>query len=168
MRSDFWHRVSELPLLAELANSRGRLDLWPPGADELTEIIRRPAANAGLCFEEDERRRMTLDAQIAADAATAPGALPLLSYTLKTLYARDVEQGGGSTLTWQTYRELGGLQGGGLRHDADNHFIVRWQGRRGAKGSFAVPNPASVSTPPPHENDRSSRVLLDDAHPPAA
>lgn len=111
MRRDFWHRVSELPLLAELANSRGRLDLWPPGAVELTEIIRRPAANAGLCFEEDERRRMTLDAQIAADAATAPGVLPLLSYTLKTLYARDVEQAGGSTLTWQTYRELGGLQG---------------------------------------------------------
>jgi hypothetical protein len=77
----------------------------------LTEIIRRRAANAGLCFEEDERRRMTLDAQIAADAATAPGVLPLLSYTLKTLYARDVEQAGGSTLTWQTYRELGGSQG---------------------------------------------------------
>jgi hypothetical protein len=62
----------------------------------------------------DGKNCMTLDAQIAADAATAPGVLPLLSYTLKTLYARDVEQAGGSTLTWQTYRELGGLQGGRL------------------------------------------------------
>lgn len=48
MRSDFWHRVAEMPLLAELANARGRLDLWPPSAAELTEIIRRPAAAAGI------------------------------------------------------------------------------------------------------------------------
>src|SRR5271166_667896 len=119
MRSDFWHRVAEMPLLAELANGRGRLDLWPPSAAELTEIIRRPAAAAGLRFEEDEHRRMALDAQIAADAAGAPGVLPLLSYTLETLYARDVEEAGGNTLTSQTYRALGGLQGAIARRADD-------------------------------------------------
>jgi len=61
MRSDFWHRVAELPLLAELATGEGRLDLWPPNAAELTEIIRQPAAAAGLDFETDEQR-MALDA----------------------------------------------------------------------------------------------------------
>jgi hypothetical protein len=30
MCSDFWHRVAEMPLLAELATGAGRLDLWPP------------------------------------------------------------------------------------------------------------------------------------------
>jgi hypothetical protein len=38
-----------------------------------------PPQAAGLRFEEDEHRRMALDAQIAADAVSAPGVLPLLS-----------------------------------------------------------------------------------------
>jgi len=118
MRSDFWHRVAELPLLAELANGEGRLDLWPPNTAELTEIIRQPAAAAGLSFETDERR-IGLDTQIAADAASAPGVLPLLSYTLEALYKRDVEQAGGKVLRWESYRAIGGLHGAIARRADD-------------------------------------------------
>ena len=108
MRSDFWHRVAELPLLAELATGEGRLDLWPPNAAELTEIIRQPAAAAGLDFETDEQR-MALDAQIASDATSGPGILPLLSYTLEELYKRDVAQAGGRVLRWESYSRSRGF-----------------------------------------------------------
>jgi hypothetical protein len=81
MRSDFWHRVSELPLLAELANSRGRLDLWPPGAAELTEINPPPR----------RERRAVLHPEDALRAGRGAGRRqhPDLA----------------------AYRELGGLQG---------------------------------------------------------
>jgi WD40 repeat protein len=110
MRSDFWHRVAEVPLLAELASGSGRLDLWPPSPAELLDIIRGPAAAAGLRFDRDENR-VPLDARIADEAGSAPGILPLLSYALETLYRRDVTEGLGNTLRWRTYREFGGLQG---------------------------------------------------------
>jgi signal transduction histidine kinase len=134
MRSDFWHRVAELPLLAESASGDGRLDLWPPSAIELADIIRQPAAAAGLRFERDHG--VGLDEQIAVDAASAPGVLPLLSYTLEALYRRDVERADSRLLLWESYRALGGLHGAiarraddvvaGLRRDdVDDRVVAR-------------------------------------------
>jgi WD40 repeat protein len=134
MRSDFWHRVAELPLLAQLASDGGRLDLWPPSAVELADIIRQPAAAAGLRF--DREHGIGLDEQIAVDAASAPGVLPLLSYTLEALYKRDVERADSRLLLWESYRALGGLHGAiarraddmvaELHRDAvDDHVIAR-------------------------------------------
>jgi WD40 repeat protein len=110
MRSDFWHRAAEAPILAELVSGSGRLDLWPPNRAELTEIIRRPAAAAGLRFGEDAER-VSLDAWLADDAANDPGTLPLLSYTLEALFIRDIDKARGDTLRWETYEEIGHLQG---------------------------------------------------------
>jgi WD40 repeat protein len=110
MRSDFWHRVGELPELRALADGGRQLDLWAPDAAELTEIIRRPAAAAGLQFGDDDQR-VSLDSRLAKDAAAAPGVLPLLSYTLEMLYERDVEAARGRVLTWDSYRALGFLKG---------------------------------------------------------
>ena len=110
MRSDFWHRVGELPELRALADGGRQLDLWPPDAAELTEIIRRPAAAAGLQFGDDDQR-VSLDSRLAKDAAAAPGVLPLLSYTLEMLYERDVETAHGTVLTWDSYHALGFLKG---------------------------------------------------------
>ena len=82
MRSDFWHRVAEVPLLADLLSDRSKvLDLWPPNPAEIAEIIRGPAAKAGVEFGKDEVD-VALDARLAEDAAREPGALPLLSYAL--------------------------------------------------------------------------------------
>src|SRR5271166_5593891 len=126
MRSDFWHRVAELPLLAELASGEGRLDLWPPSAIERADIIRQPAVAAGLRFEREHG--VGLDEQIATDAASAPGVLPLLSYTLEVLYKRDVEGADSRLLLWESYRALGGLHGAIARRADD---MVAELGREG-------------------------------------
>ena len=55
IRSDYWHRAAEVPLLVALSEGRGRLDLLAPTQAEITEMIRRPAEVAGLSFETDPR-----------------------------------------------------------------------------------------------------------------
>lgn len=111
MRSDYWHRAAEVPLLVKLAEGHGRLDLLPPTQAEVTEMIRRPAEVAGLSFEIDPRSEIRLDAALAEEAARQPGALPLLSFLLDALYAQDVQSGNGSTLRYASMRKLGGFQG---------------------------------------------------------
>ncbi len=111
MRSDYWHRAAEAPLLVALAEGHGRLDLLPPTQAEITEMIRRPAEVAGLSFETDPRTEIGLDAALAEEASREPGALPLLSFLLDALYAKDVEEGAGSTLRYASMRALGGLKG---------------------------------------------------------
>jgi WD40 repeat protein len=111
IRSDLWHRAGELPALAALSEGEGRVDVFPPSLAEITEMIRRPAAAAGLVFEQSERSGVGLDSVLAEDAAAEPGALPLLSFTLETLYTRDVIEHGDRCLTFATYESLGGLDG---------------------------------------------------------
>jgi AAA ATPase domain len=111
MRSDFWHRVAEVPLLADLLSDRSKvLDLWPPNPAEIAEIIRGPAAKAGAEFGKDEVD-VALDAQLAEDAAREPGALPLLSYALDELYRRDRRHpegaAGRTRLRWETIATSG-------------------------------------------------------------
>ncbi len=111
MRSDYWHRAAEVPLLVALAEGHGRLDLLPPTQAEITEMIRRPAEAAGLSFETDPRTEIGLDAALAEEASREPGALPLLSFLLSALYARDVQENQGSALRYASMRTLGGLKG---------------------------------------------------------
>ena len=111
IRADFWHRAAEMPDLIALCEAQGRLDVAPPSAAELAEMIRRPAQAAGLSFEEHTERGLRLDAVLAEHAASAPGVLPLLSFTLDALYTEDIEKRGGHTLTYATYESLGGLDG---------------------------------------------------------
>jgi len=111
MRGDYWHRAAEMPLLVALSEGRGRLDLLAPTQAEITEMIRRPAEVAGLSFETDPRTEIRLDAALAEEAAREPGALPLLSFLLDALYAKDVQESAGSTLRYASVRALGGLKG---------------------------------------------------------
>jgi tetratricopeptide (TPR) repeat protein len=112
MRSDYWHRAAETPVLVTLAEGHGRLDLIPPTQAEIAEMIRRPAEVAGLTFETDPRTEIRLDAALAEEAAREPGALPLLSFLLDALYARDVLQNKSGTLSFASSSALGGLKGG--------------------------------------------------------
>ena len=115
MRNDLWHRAVEVPQLVELVEAGARLDLLAPNGAEIIEIVRRPAAAAGLTFETDSGTGVGLDAVIAHAAVEEPGALPLLSVMLDTLYGRDVATSSRSIakhqLRFSTYRELGELTG---------------------------------------------------------
>jgi tetratricopeptide (TPR) repeat protein len=111
MRADFWHRASEVPQLIALCEGQGRLDVPPASPAELAEMVRKPTQAAGLSFDTHPDSGLSLDAVLAEDAASEPGVLPLLSFTLDALYAADVLQRGERMLTFATYEALGGLEG---------------------------------------------------------
>jgi WD40 repeat protein len=108
LRSDLYGEMQAIPKLMNL-KSRGRqYDLLAPGDHELREIITGPAAMAGLQFEQTDEGS-ALDERLLDEAKEAPGALPLLEYTLSQLYdARNREN---RTLTIQAYERMGGLKG---------------------------------------------------------
>ena len=110
VRADFWHRTAEIPQLIALAEGQGRIDLAAASLAEIAEMIRKPAQAAGLSFEVHPATGLGLDAVLAEDAAAAPGALPLLSFTLDELY-KDAKARGATVLTYGSYEALGGLEG---------------------------------------------------------
>jgi WD40 repeat protein len=110
LRADFWYRMAEIPEFVALCGGLGRFDLLPASPAELAEIIRKPVQAAGLSFEVHPQTGLGLDSLLAEHATAAPGALPLLSFTLDELYknARTREV---TTLTHASYEALGGLEG---------------------------------------------------------
>ncbi len=111
MRNDFWHRADETPELVQMSEGNGRLELLPPSASQLSQIIRRPASAAGISFEHHATTDVPLNDLIAEEVAREPGALPLLSYLLDQLYRSDVLDAHGTNLTFATYERLGRLEG---------------------------------------------------------
>jgi tetratricopeptide (TPR) repeat protein len=111
MRKDFWHRADETPELVRLSEGGGRLDLLPPGAAQLSQMIRRPTEAADVAFEIHATTNVPLNDVIAEEVGREPGALPLLSYVLDQLYRVDVIEGQGQTLTYASYEKLGRLHG---------------------------------------------------------
>ena len=107
LRSDFMHRLESYPAIMELLRRRPPYTLLSPRGDELSDMIRAPAAAAGLEFEE--RDGVSLEREILRDAAANPESLPLLQYALQQLYDRRQ----GKTLLWDVYKPAG--REGGLR-----------------------------------------------------
>ena len=118
MRKDFWHQADETPELVELAEGSGRLELLPPTQTQLSQMIRRPAAAAGVGFEHHPTTEVPLNEIIAEEVAREAGALPLLSYLLDQLYRSDVLEAQGNVLTFATCERLGRL-GGAIATRAD-------------------------------------------------
>lgn len=109
LRSDFQHRTSELPALAGLVDAH-IVRVYAMSRPELLQAIQEPAWEAGGDLEPG------LAEELAARVADAPGALPLLGFTLFELWKRRDAQG---LLTWAAYRGLGGVEGAlALRADA--------------------------------------------------
>lgn len=108
MRSDVYPRLSELPALIALKEGDGQFDLLPPGPREIGQIIRSPAAAAGLRYEVREHTLERLDETIRDAAAKNPGALPLLEFLLEELYKK---RSSDDVLTFRAYEELGGVEG---------------------------------------------------------
>jgi tetratricopeptide (TPR) repeat protein len=108
LRSDVYPRLGELPQLIDLKEGDGQFDLLPPALREIGQIIRSPAAAAGLRFEARAQTSERLDETIRDAAASNPGALPLLEFLLEELYKlRNSEH----VLTFKAYEELGGVEG---------------------------------------------------------
>ena len=101
LRADFYHKCVEWPQLADLLRT-GSYPLASPEPGALYEMITRPAARAGLEFEED------LAEIILIDTGKNPGSLPLLAYALDELYRARNGQG---KLTRSAYDIFGGVQG---------------------------------------------------------
>ena len=120
-RSDFYPRLIEaVPAIASLKAGEGHIDLLPPHLGEIAEIIRAPAALAGLRFDEDPETAARLDDTLRDAAAQHPDALPLLQHTLQALYERRDDDG---LLSFRAYREFGGLEGA-LAHRAEDVFAT--------------------------------------------
>ena len=107
MRSDFFDRIDTVPALVELASSESRYLLQQPDSAEIGQIIRRPAREAGLRFEFDAQRGISLNDEILR-AAGNRSALPLLSFLLDQLWRQRTPN---NELTFAAYRSLGGLEG---------------------------------------------------------
>jgi eukaryotic-like serine/threonine-protein kinase len=76
LRADLYELLLKQPELKALKETGASLDLSPPGPAELAEIVRAPAAAAGLVFETDAQKG-ELGERLLADAKTADS-LPLL------------------------------------------------------------------------------------------
>ncbi|MGE0503124.1 MAG: SUMF1/EgtB/PvdO family nonheme iron enzyme [Rhizobiaceae bacterium] len=119
MRSDFFDRIETIPALAAMS-AGGRFLLLPPDRGEIGQIIRQPALEAGVRFEQGSDG-IGLDEVIRQAAARDPNALPLLSFLLDQLWQRRTGDG---TLTFAAYEELGGLHGA-IGRRADEVFLAQ-------------------------------------------
>ncbi|MBV8098835.1 MAG: protein kinase [Verrucomicrobia bacterium] len=110
LRSDFYSSYQAFPELTELTRPSGKVDLRPPTAYEVGNMIRLPAEAAGLQFELDRKSGQRLDEGLRDAAATTPESLPLLQHVLSLLYDKQAERSDG-LLRWSDYRDLGELKG---------------------------------------------------------
>jgi eukaryotic-like serine/threonine-protein kinase len=121
-RNDFYPQVAAQPVLMAAKKHGGHFDLQPPTAAELAQMIRLPAAAAGLRFGTDPASGEKLDDALCLSAARSPDALPLLQYTLQELYRRCTAAaaigGEAQELSYSAYQSLGGLEGA-LGHRAE-------------------------------------------------
>ncbi|HEV3120577.1 MAG TPA: ATP-binding protein, partial [Isosphaeraceae bacterium] len=113
MRSDFYPRCAEIRELDVLKKGQGQYDLLPPTFAEVGQMIRLPARDAGLHFEQDPTTKQWLDDLLHEAAAKDPESLPLLEFTLERLYQTRTPD---RMLTLASYRTLGGLEGALAQH----------------------------------------------------
>jgi len=118
LRSDFLHRLDDLPELEEAADGLGTYRLLAPNPSELGAMIRLPALAAGLEFEKKDGQ--FLDERILDDAARFPENLPLVEFTLQQLYWEEKRRAGDAgwqgTLTFRAYEAIGGVVGSLTKH----------------------------------------------------
>ena len=107
-RNDFYPLIVQHPLLMEGKPNGAHFDLTPPGLADIAQIIRLPAAAAGLRFGVDPQTRARLDDVLCASAAASPDGLPLLQYCLEELYRLRSDDG---ELSFEALGQVGGVEG---------------------------------------------------------
>lgn len=91
-RSDDYAKLMAIPEISILDGGDGSFHVGPPKPEDIANIIREPARQAGVTFERDARSGHTLDEVLRNATAGRPDALPLLQYTLEALYETCVER----------------------------------------------------------------------------
>jgi DNA-binding SARP family transcriptional activator/WD40 repeat protein/class 3 adenylate cyclase/tRNA A-37 threonylcarbamoyl transferase component Bud32 len=125
LRADFYDRPLVYPRFGEVLAAATEV-VSPLTPDETEQAIRRPAEGVGISVEPG------LLAEIIADVAHQPGALPLLQYGLTELFERRE----GDRLTLDAYREIGGVAGA-LSARAERIFeATSKEGKRTTKQVF--------------------------------
>ncbi len=107
-RNDFYPSIARHGLLIEGKAQGGHIDVAPPAFSDIAQMIRKPAAAAGLTFGVDPVTKAGLDDILCDSAARSPDALPLLQYCLHELYRLRTPEG---ELGFEAFHELGGLEG---------------------------------------------------------
>ncbi|SEH02155.1 WD40 repeat [Nonomuraea solani] len=107
VRADFYGRCAEHRELTAALRAANLL-VGPMRAEELREAIVRPAMAEGLTVER------ALTAEIVADVADEPGALPLMSHALREVWRRRT----GKMLTLDAYESVGRVHGA-ISHTAE-------------------------------------------------
>nr|WP_223168022.1 helix-turn-helix domain-containing protein [Nonomuraea sp. SYSU D8015] len=110
VRADFYGRCAEHRELTE-ALREANLLVGPMNQEELREAIVRPAMAEGLTVER------ALTAEIVADVAEEPGALPLMSHALREVWRRRT----GKMLTLEAYESVGRVHGA-ISHTAEELY----------------------------------------------
>ena len=117
LRSEFFEQCTRYESLSELKKN-ATYHLRAPNRNQLDEMVRRPAAMAGLTYESSSGGR-SLSQVLLDDAGDEGGALPLLQFTLQQLYDRMAPET--RTLTFKAYADLGGLSGALQNHAEDTY-----------------------------------------------
>ncbi len=106
LRSDLYSQLLQDSLLIDLKKQGVTIDVRPPAQSEIADIVRKPAAAAGLKYQRHPESGRTLDSTLLADADKTD-MLPLLQFTLNRLFDERVD----NQLTFEAYKQLGGLSG---------------------------------------------------------
>ncbi len=110
LRADLYERFLREPALLDLKGRGRSYDVSPPRASELVDIVRGPAAAAGLVYETDAKTGNRLDDRLLGDA-DRPDMLPLLQFVLDQLYEHRATVDGRTLLTFAAYDSFGGIDG---------------------------------------------------------
>ena len=105
MRSDAYARFQAFEALVALREAGGTLDLVPPSAAELEEIVTRPVEACAPPLAFEQMGGLSLAKKLVADTKGGD-ALPLLQMTLSRLYAAEEARGDG-VLRFDDYRGMG-------------------------------------------------------------
>ncbi|WP_426755897.1 protein kinase domain-containing protein [Myxococcus sp. Y35] len=108
VRSDFLHRMEQLPELSRHLHAASRFPLLPMDEAALERVVKGVARNTGLRLEPG------LASRLVQDARDEGGRLPLLGQALRALWVLNE----GAPLTQAHYERLGGV-GGALAQQAE-------------------------------------------------
>jgi hypothetical protein len=110
LRSDIYARIITPGDFLALKDAGAVYDLAAPGESELTEIVHKSAAAAGLTYEQHAETHERLDERILKDAH-GKNTLPLLQFALDRLFQEREIVGDEVRLTFAAYEAMHGLDG---------------------------------------------------------